>query len=73
MVFVRKSAGRSGATKAQIAELGGGRNQIFELVGTAHSEAELAVLMTQARQRLRPGHDMLDLNVEGSQEGAGRR
>lgn len=52
----------------QIAERCGGRNQIIEHVGTARSEAELAVLMAQARQRSRPGQDVLDLNVEGCQE-----
>jgi len=45
VVFIRKSAGRSGATKVQIAERRGGRNHIVEHVGTARSEAELAVLM----------------------------
>lgn len=68
MVFVRKSAGRSGATKVQTAERRGGRNQIVEHVGTARSEAELAVLMAQARRRLRPGQDVLDLAVEDSQD-----
>lgn len=42
MVFVRKSAGRSGATKVQIAERVDGRNRILEHVGTARSPAELA-------------------------------
>ena len=43
--MIRKSAGRSGATKVQLAERSGGRNHILEHVGTARSEAELAVLM----------------------------
>lgn len=55
MVFIRKSPGRSGATKVQIAERRGGRNHILEHVGTARSEAELAVLMAEAKRRLRPG------------------
>ncbi len=63
MVFVRKSAGRSGATKVQIAERRDGRNVILEHVGTARSEAELAVLVEQARLRLRPGQESLDLQV----------
>jgi Transposase DDE domain len=66
VVFVRKSAGRSGATKVQIAERRGGRNVILEHVGTARSEAELAVLMARARQRLRPGQEALDLKVAGA-------
>ena len=63
MVFIRKSAGRSGATKVQIAERRDGRNRILEHVGTARSEAELAVLMAEARRRLRPGQDALELGL----------
>jgi hypothetical protein len=66
VVFVRKSAGRSGATKVQIAERRGGRNHIVDHVGTARSEAELAVLMAEARRRLRPGQQSLDLQVAGT-------
>lgn len=61
MVVIRKSAGRSGATKVQLAERRDGRNHILEHVGTARSEAELAMLMAEARRRLRPGQDALDL------------
>jgi len=65
-VFVRKSAGRSGATKVQIAERRDGRNHILEHVGTARSEAELAVAMAEARRRVRPGQTALDLQVPGA-------
>lgn len=68
MVFIRKSAGRSGATKVQIAERRGGRNHILEHVGTARAEAELAVLLAEARRRLRPGQDAFDLKVAGMQD-----
>ena len=71
MVFIRKSAGRSGATKVQIAERRGGRNHILEHVGTARSEAELAVLMAEARRRLRPGQDALDLSLGAGVAGEG--
>lgn len=64
MVFVRKSAGRSGATKVQIAERRDGRNHILEHVGTARSEAELAALMAEARRRILPGQGSLDLDVD---------
>ena len=64
MAFVRKSAGRSGATKVQIAERRAGRNVILEHVGTARSEAELAVLVAEAQRRLRPGQESLDLGLE---------
>lgn len=40
MVFIRKSAGRSGVTKVQIAERRDGRNRILEHVGTGRSVAE---------------------------------
>lgn len=68
-MFVRKSAGRSGATKVQIAERRDGRNRIIEHVGTARSEAELAVLMAEARRRLRPGQEALDLGLDGGDAG----
>jgi hypothetical protein len=64
VAFVRKSAGRSGATKVQIAERRAGRNVILEHVGTARSEAELAVLVAEAQRRLRPGQESLDLGLE---------
>ena len=65
MVFVRKVPGRSGSTKVQVAERRAGRDVVVEHVGTARSEAELAVLMAEARGRLRPGQEALDLQVEG--------
>jgi len=71
VVFIRKSAGRSGATKVQIAERRGGRNHIVEHVGTARSEAELAVLMAEANRRLRPGQEVLDLGID-DEPGPGR-
>ena len=49
MVFVRKVPGRSGSTKVQVAERRAGRDVVLEHVGTARSEAELAVLMARAR------------------------
>ncbi|WP_305686567.1 IS1634 family transposase [Microbacterium sp.] len=55
MVFVRKSPGRSGAVKVQIAERRAGRDVVLEHVGTAHDDAELAALMEVARGKLYPG------------------
>ncbi|MGD8150773.1 IS1634 family transposase [Ornithinimicrobium sp. Y1694] len=63
MVFVRKAPGRSGSTKVQIAERRAGRDVVLEHVGTARGEAELAALMAQARRRLRPGQEMLNVEV----------
>ncbi|NYF97675.1 hypothetical protein BJY20_001067 [Janibacter cremeus] len=55
----------------QIAERRAGRDVVLEHVGTARGEAELAVLMAQARRRLRPGQEVLDLDVgpAGEEEG----
>jgi hypothetical protein len=39
MVFVRKSPGRSGAVRVQIAERRAGRDVVLEHVGTAHDDA----------------------------------
>ena len=48
----------------QIAERRDGRNHIVEHVGTARSEAELAVLIAEANRRLRPGQEVLDLGID---------
>ena len=71
MVFVRKSPGRSGSTKVQLAERRAGRDVVVEHIGTARGEAELAVLMAEARRRLRPGQDAFDLDIGGLDEAAG--
>ena len=58
--------------KVQIAERRGGRDVILEHVGTAHDEAELAVLMTLARAKLYPGQGELQLDGISGTEVAGR-
>lgn len=68
MVFVRKSPGRSGSTKVQLAERRAGRDVVLEHVGTARGDAELAVLMAEARRRVRPGQEALSLDL-GEEEG----
>ncbi|GAA4733903.1 hypothetical protein GCM10023350_16810 [Nocardioides endophyticus] len=55
MVFVRRSPGRSGSTRVQIAERHGGRDVVVKRVSTARTDAELAVLMAAARRRLHEG------------------
>ena len=50
--YVRKSKTASGATQVQIAEKRNGRRRIVEHIGSAHDEAELAVLVNVANQRL---------------------
>ncbi|CCH79218.1 hypothetical protein BN12_4060028 [Nostocoides japonicum T1-X7] len=60
MVFVRKVPGWPGSTKVQLAERGAGRDVVLEHLGRARSEAALAVLVAEARRRLRPGQEVLD-------------
>lgn len=62
--FVRKVKTASGATAVQIVEKLNGRRRILEHVGSAHDEAELAVLVSTALQRLHGTQDMLEVEVE---------
>ena len=53
VAFIRRVRTASGATAVQIAEYGSGRRQrIVAHVGSAHTEAELGVLMARARAML---------------------
>ena len=61
VVFIRRTVGRAGATTVQLAELRAGRNVIVEHIGTAHDDAELAVLMKVAQERLHSGQGTFDL------------
>jgi hypothetical protein len=54
----------SGATAVQIVEKRHGVRRILEHVGSAHSDAELAVLLADARERLNVGQQALDLNLD---------
>lgn len=62
MVFIRKVRTASGATAVQIAERVAGRDKVLEHVGSAHSGAELAGLIAQAEERIRPGQQQLPLD-----------
>ena len=62
MVFVRKVKTASGATAVQLAEYAGGRDRVIEHLGSAHTEAELAVLLDLAHAKLHEGQDELDLD-----------
>lgn len=65
MVFIRRVRTASGATAVQLAQYANGRQRIVTHVGSAHSQAELGVLMAQARALLEdPGQGELDLGVE---------
>lgn len=55
----------SGATAVQIAESVGGRRRIVAHLGSAHTEAELGLLVTRARELLAdPGQGEFELGVE---------
>ena len=65
MAFIRRVRTASGATAVQIAEYVRGRQRIVEHVGSAHTEAELGVLLQRARELLdNPDQGVLELGVE---------
>ena len=62
VAFIRRVRTASGATAVQIAEYGGGRQRIVQHIGSAHTEAELGVLLARARELLEdPAQGVLDL------------
>lgn len=68
--FIRKVRTASGATAVQIAVKEGRRDKVIEHLGSAHTEAELAVLVEAARARLHPGQLVLDLDEPALRAGA---
>jgi hypothetical protein len=67
VAWIRRVRTASGATAVQIAEYVGGRRKILAHVGSAHTEAELGILLEQARGLLvDDGQDTLDVQVERS-------
>jgi len=52
----------------QIAERRDGRDVVVVHVGTARTDADLAVLMAQARRRLHEGQETLDLEIVGLED-----
>jgi hypothetical protein len=65
MAFIRRVRTASGATAVQIAEYASGRQRIVKHVGSAHTEAELGVLLARARDLLDdPAQGVLELGVE---------
>ncbi|MBT2554997.1 IS1634 family transposase [Arthrobacter sp. ISL-5] len=65
MAFIRRVRTASGATAVQIAEYVRGRQRIVEHVGSAHTEAELGMLLQRARELLEnPAQGVLELGVE---------
>src|SRR3954454_4140387 len=64
MVWVRRVRTASGATAVQIAESVGGRRRIVRHVGSARDEAELGLLMEEARRLLADDRQgVLDLGI----------
>jgi hypothetical protein len=64
MAFIRRVRTASGATAVQIAEYAGGRQRIVKHIGSAHTDAELGLLLEQARSLLAdPGQEALGLGV----------
>ncbi|WP_460624476.1 IS1634 family transposase [Kineosporia babensis] len=64
MAWIRRVRTASGATAVQIADSVNGRRRIVAHVGSAHTEAELGLLMRQAQELLDdPGQGELDLGI----------
>jgi hypothetical protein len=63
-VYLRKVKTASGATAVQIAERRDRRDRVIEHLGSAHTEAELAVLMEAGRAKIHAGQGVLDLGLE---------
>jgi hypothetical protein len=59
--FVRKVRTASGAVAVQVVTRRGRQVERVEHVGSAHTDAELGLLLAAARERLSPGQDVLDL------------
>ena len=67
MAFIRRVRTASGATAVQIAEYANGRQRIVAHVGSAHTEAELGVLLERARGLLAdPAQGVLGFDVQAA-------
>ena len=63
MAYVRKVRTASGAVAVQVARKDGGRVVILAHLGSAHTDAELGILLEQARQVVVGGQAALDFEV----------
>jgi len=68
VVFLRKVKTASGATAVQIARREHQRDVVIEHLGSAHTDAELAVLMQVGRRKIEEGQGVLDLGLGAEQE-----
>jgi len=65
VAWIRRVRTASGATAVQIAEYDGGRRKIVAHVGSAHTEAELGILLERAREMLAdPAQGAFELDIE---------
>jgi hypothetical protein len=65
VAWIRRVRTASGATAVQVAEYDGGRRKIVAHVGSAHTEAELGILLERAREMLGdPAQAAFDLGIE---------
>jgi len=62
-VFVRKVRSASGAVAVQVMRKAGGRDELVEHVGSAHTDAELGVLLERAGRIAAEGQQVLDFEV----------
>jgi hypothetical protein len=69
--YLRTVKTASGATAVQIVHASRRGSRDIEHVGSAHDEAELAVLTAVARQRLAAGQEELDLGLVGAERSGG--
>jgi hypothetical protein len=63
VVFVRKVRTASGAVAVQVMRKDGRRDVVVEHIGSAHTDAELGVLLERARQVATGDQDVLDFEV----------
>ena len=63
MAYVRKVRTASGAVAVQVARKDAGRVVILAHLGSAHTDAELGILLEQARQIVIGGQEALDFEV----------
>lgn len=64
--FLRKVKTSSGATAVQIVEKVDRQNRVLEHLGSAHTPAELAVLLEVGRQKLHEGQGELPLTPDSA-------
>ena len=62
-MFVRKVRTASGAVAVQVMRKDGRRDVVVEHLGSAHTDAELGVLLERARQIVTGDQDVLDFEV----------